>query len=55
MRKCAISTAIAWTHDTDDPENPKHSVTVVNIPPATSPETAVRAAIIQELSNAETA
>jgi hypothetical protein len=49
------SHAYAWTHDTDDPKNPKRSVTVLNIPPATSPETAVRVAIMQELSDAETA
>jgi hypothetical protein len=47
--------AYAWTHDTDDPEQPKRSVTVLKIPPAVSPETAVRVAIMQELSNAETA
>ena len=47
--------AYAWTHDTDDPKNPKRSVTVLNIPPASSPETAVRVAIMQELSDAETA
>ena len=47
--------AYARSHDTDDPENPKRSVTVLNIPPAVSPETAVRVAIMQELSNAETA
>lgn len=47
--------AYAWTHDTDDPENPKRSVTVLNIPPATSPETAVRVAIMQELGDAEAA
>ena len=47
--------AYAWSHDTDDPENPKRSITVLNIPPATSPESAVRAAIMQELRDAETA
>jgi hypothetical protein len=47
--------AYAWSHETDDPEHPKRSVAVLNIPPATSPETAVRAAIMQELSDAETA
>jgi hypothetical protein len=47
--------AYAWTHDTDDPENPKRSVTVLKIPPAVSPETAVRVAIMQELRDAETA
>ena len=47
--------AYAWSHDTDDPAQPKRSVTVLNIPPATSPETAVRVAIMQELRDAETA
>ncbi len=47
--------AYAWSHDTDDPEHPKRSLAVLNIPPATSPETAVRVAIMQELRNAETA
>lgn len=45
--------AYAWTHETDDPEHPKRSVTVLNIPPAVSPETAVRVAILQELRDAE--
>ena len=47
--------AYAWTHETDDPEQPKRSVTVLKIPPAVSPETAVRVAIMQELQDAETA
>ncbi len=47
--------AYAWSHDTDDPKQPKRSVTVLKIPPAVSPETAVRVAIMQELSDAETA
>ena len=41
--------------DTDDPAQPKRSVTVLNIPPAVSPETAVRVSIMQELRDAETA
>ena len=47
--------AYAWTHETDDPKQPKRSVTVLRIPPAVSPETAVKVAIMQELRNAETA
>jgi hypothetical protein len=47
--------AYAWSHNTDDPAQPKRSVTVLKIPPATSPETAVRVAIMQELRDAETA
>jgi hypothetical protein len=41
--------AYAWTHDTDDPDIPRRSVTVLHVPPAVSPETAVRFAIVQEL------
>jgi hypothetical protein len=41
----------AWTHDTDDPKKSKRHVTVLNIPPVTSPEKAVRAAILQEFRN----
>jgi hypothetical protein len=41
--------AYAWTHATDDPKTPKRSVTVLHIPPAVSPITAVRLAITQEL------
>ncbi len=40
----------AWTHETDKPGKPKH-VTVLHLPPVVSPETAVRAAIIQEYRN----
>ena len=43
------NTAYAWTHATDDPEKPRRSVTVLHVPPAVSPETAVRLAIAQEL------
>lgn len=41
-------TAYAWSHETDDPDNPKRHVTVLHIHPATSPLAAVRAAIMQE-------
>jgi hypothetical protein len=41
----------AWTHETDDPENPKRHVTVLHLGPVTSPVTAVRAAIMQEFRN----
>lgn len=41
--------AYAWAHQTDDPENPVRHVTVLKVPPAVSPITAVRAAIMQEL------
>ena len=41
--------AYAWSHATDDPENPKRHVTVLQVPPAVSPLEAVRVAILQEL------
>lgn len=37
----------AWAHETEDADKRRH-VTVLHIPPAVSPETAVRTAIIQE-------
>jgi hypothetical protein len=40
--------AYAWSHDTGNPKHPKRHVTVLHIPPAVSPETAVRVAIVQE-------
>lgn len=43
------NTAYAWSHETDDPDIPKRSVTVLHVPPAVSPITAVRVAIMQEL------
>jgi hypothetical protein len=44
--------AYAWLHDTGDPDKPKQHVTVLHIPPAISPITAVRAFIVQEYRNA---
>lgn len=38
----------AWSHDTDNPKNPKRHVTVLHSHPVTSPLLAVRAFIIQE-------
>jgi phosphopantetheine adenylyltransferase len=38
----------AWAHKTDDPQNPKRYVAMLHLPPVVSPETAVRAASIQE-------
>jgi hypothetical protein len=43
--------AYAWSHDTDDPKQPKRHVTVLHIPPAISPQTAVQAAIMQEIQS----
>lgn len=39
----------AWTHDANDSGMPKRSVTVLHAPPAISPMTAVRSAILQDL------
>jgi hypothetical protein len=41
----------AWAHDTDDLKQPKRYVTVLHIPPVVSPQTAVRAVILQEYKN----
>lgn len=35
----------AWSHETDDPDNPQQHITVLHIPPATSPLRAVQVAI----------
>lgn len=42
--------AYAWSHDMDG--KGKRHVTVLHIPPAVSPETAVRSVIVQEYRNA---
>jgi hypothetical protein len=42
--------AYAWAHQTDELEEVRH-VTVLHVPPVVSPQTAVRAAIIQEYRN----
>ncbi len=41
----------AWMHDTGDPAEPKRHVTVLHIPPVISPQTAVKAAIVQEFKD----
>jgi hypothetical protein len=43
----------AWIHATDDPIHPKRHVTVLHIPPIVSPQTAVKAAIVQEFKSGE--
>jgi hypothetical protein len=47
--------AYAWSHETDDPANPIRHVTVLHLPPATSPIMAVRTAIAAEVRNASQA
>ena len=49
------SRVYAWAHDTDDPTKPRRHVTVLHIPPVTSPAAAVKAAIVQEFRNLGTA
>ena len=44
----AASRVYAWAHATDDKMHPKRHVTVLHIPPVISPETAVRAVIVQQ-------
>ena len=46
------SVVYAWTHKTDNPESPRH-VMVLHVDPVTSPELAVRAAIVQEFRKLE--
>jgi hypothetical protein len=48
-------TVYAWLHDTGDPEKPIQHVTVLHIHPALSPVAAVRAFLVQEFRNAQTA
>ena len=47
--------AYAWLHDTGDPQQPFQPVTVLHIHPALTPLDAVRAFIMQEIQNANTA
>jgi hypothetical protein len=43
----------AWSHNTDDPKNPKRYVTVLHVAPILSAEAAVKAAIVQEFRSLE--
>ena len=38
----------AWAHDTEDADRPRRHVTVLQIPPVESPETAVKASIVSD-------
>ena len=42
------SRVYAWTHKTDDADKPRRSVTVLHIPPATSPRRAVQVSIASD-------
>jgi hypothetical protein len=43
----------AWAHDTDVADEPRRTVTVLHIPPVTSPEKAVRASIVKDYRERE--
>jgi hypothetical protein len=45
----------AWSHQTDDPQQPQRHVTVLHTDPITSPLLAVRAVIVQDFRNNATA
>jgi len=42
------SRVYAWAHDTDDADRPRRHVTVLHIPPATSPRKAVQVSIVSD-------
>lgn len=42
------SRVYAWAHDTEDADHPRRHVTVLHIPPATSPLRAVQASIVSD-------
>jgi hypothetical protein len=45
----------AWSHDTDDPDNPRRHVAVLHAHPIKSAQDAVKAAIVQEFRSLGTA
>jgi hypothetical protein len=47
------SRIFAWSHDTDDPVNPRRTVTVLQIPPATTPHRAVQVSIANDVREAQ--
>lgn len=47
------SRVYAWAHDTDDPERPRRHVTVLHIPPATTPHRAVQVSIASDVREAQ--
>jgi hypothetical protein len=46
------SRVYAWSHETDEPDRPR-TVTVLHVPPITSPRKAVQASIVQAFREAE--
>ena len=45
--------AYAWGHETDDEDSGRRYVTVLGLPPVTSPEAAVRASIVRDFRAGE--
>lgn len=45
------SRVFAWAYDREDEDKPTQHVTVLQIPPATTPENAVRASIVSQYRN----
>jgi len=43
----------AWSHDTDDPDVPRRSVTVLHLPPAITPRRAVQVSIANDVREAQ--
>lgn len=43
----------AWAHETDNADEPRRTVTVLHVPPVTSPEKAVRASIVRDYRERE--
>lgn len=43
----------AWAHETDRQDEPKRTVTILHVPPVTSPELAVRASIVRDYRERE--
>ena len=43
----------AWSHDTDDADSPRRHVTVLHIPPATTPHRAVQVSIASDVREAQ--
>lgn len=47
------SRVYAWSHETDDSDAPRRTVTVLHVPPITSPRRAVQASIVQAFREQE--
>src|SRR2546427_10993106 len=47
------SRVYAWAHETDDADRPRRHVTVLHIPPATTPRKAVQVSIVKDYRERE--